>query len=486
MPGRARSGSSSEDSPEDTSSAKESEAASPAATESEAKATPPASPSPEADAASSAIAESAGHASDAVSDTSQASSAQASSDAGASSSEAASEEETSSDSKSSEAETGDGSLSDAGENEEEPRSERRSAPESKEVDADDSSAAESASSNSNSASTEKTGKEKKGQGPVEQFEPHLGFESLDEDIAKHDYPKNIATCGPCLFWRHRIEWSAECAYTNPVTSKKESWLGCRNGMAICIPCNSYWGQSGVRGVGRKSSVARGTGTFTRLQNLRRHGTALGHAQALQAWGHRLRAQAAQGAGEAVVSTFASSPAASATGAQAATSADAVSVKTRDPTAAYRAVVAARTLLETHGSFHSYTKWRDAVASEAHRQALNSEWHCRQLVQSMARYERLLTFNLLKEGAVFRLQADGLERTYQVEIGTVLWALLACLQHLPAHGEPSGWAQALGPRGPWIFERIIGCHEFPRAWMKTARSLCWRRACAARALAATGK
>ena len=83
------------------------------------------------------------------------------------------------------------------------------------------------------------------------------------------------------------------------------------------------------------------------------------------------------------------------------------------------MVAARTLLETASSFRSYTVWRDALESEAHRQALNSEWHCRQLVQSMARYERVLTFNLLKEGAVLRLQADGLERTYQVEIGTVL-------------------------------------------------------------------
>ena len=123
-------------------------------------------------------------------------------------------------------------------------------------------------------------------------------------------------------------------------------------------------------------------------------------------------------------------------------------------------MAARTLLENHGSFHSYTAWRNALVHEADRQALNSEWHIRQLARAMARYERVVTYNLLKEGAVFRLQADGLERTYQVEIGTVLWALPACLQHLPAHGEPSGWAQALGPRGPWIFERIIGCHEIP--------------------------
>ena len=69
---------------------------------------------------------------------------------------------------------------------------------------------------------------------------------------------------------------------------------------------------------------------------------------------------------------------------------------------------------------------------------------------------------MREGAVFRLQADGLDRTYQIEIGTVLWALPAFLKHLLLHGEQGGWLEVLGPRGPWIVERIIGMREFPHS------------------------
>ena len=54
----------------------------------------------------------------------------------------------------------------------------------------------------------------------------------------------------------------------------------------------------------------------------------------------------------------------------------------------------------------------------------------------------------------------MERTYQVEIGTVLWSLPAKLAHLPAYGENAGWLEVLGPRGPWLVERIIGMEEFP--------------------------
>ena len=41
---------------------------------------------------------------------------------------------------------------------------------------------------------------------------------------------------------------------------------------------------------------------------------------------------------------------------------------------------------------------------------------------MALHENLVTQQILKEGVVFRLSADGLDRTYQVELGTVLWSL----------------------------------------------------------------
>jgi hypothetical protein len=59
---------------------------------------------------------------------------------------------------------------------------------------------------------------------------------------------------------------------------------------------------------------------------------------------------------------------------------------------------------------------------------------------MAYYERMQTHRLLGEGAVFRLEADGLERTYQVEIGTALWSMPACLQHVLKHGQQEGWLQ----------------------------------------------
>ena len=77
---------------------------------------------------------------------------------------------------------------------------------------------------------------------------------------------------------------------------------------------------------------------------------------------------------------------------------------------------------------------------------------------MAQYEKHLTYLALKAGSIFRLQADGLDRTYQVEIGTALWQLPYRLQHWLSYGEQAGWLQQLGPRGPWIVERIIGMRE----------------------------
>ena len=54
----------------------------------------------------------------------------------------------------------------------------------------------------------------------------------------------------------------------------------------------------------------------------------------------------------------------------------------------------------------------------------------------------------------------MERIYQAEIGTVLWSLPSSLTHLPAYGEKAEWLEVLGPRGPWLVERIIGMEEFP--------------------------
>ena len=100
------------------------------------------------------------------------------------------------------------------------------------------------------------------------------------------------------------------------------------------------------------------------------------------------------------------------------------------------MVAARALLETSGSFKSLDGWLAALAGEE-RHTLESKWHCTRLVSTMAEFEKAVTNRVLREGSVFRLQADGLDRHYQVEIGAVLRSLPACLKHLPSHGEAAG-------------------------------------------------
>ena len=76
--------------------------------------------------------------------------------------------------------------------------------------------------------------------------------------------------------------------------------------------------------------------------------------------------------------------------------------------------------------------------------------CRRLVSTMAQLEKLVTQKILKEGVVFRLSADGLGRTYQVELGTVLWSLPKALDFLPSYGKTAGWLEQLGHRdhGSW--------------------------------------
>ena len=94
----------------------------------------------------------------------------------------------------------------------------------------------------------------------------------------------------------------KCSYTNPVTSKKENWLGCRSGHAICIVCNSYLRelQSGAQDdfihifhALKRTYLATGTGynpnifDESYLARIRRHNKQLGHTEALEAYCHRL-------------------------------------------------------------------------------------------------------------------------------------------------------------------------------------------------------
>ena len=124
-------------------------------------------------------------------------------------------------------------------------------------------------------------------------------------------------------------------------------------------------------------------------------------------------------------------------------------------------------------------WRDALLG-GDRGALESHQQCRRVVAAMARYEKIVTHRILKHGAVFRLAADGLDRTYQVEIGTVLWSIPKALDFLPSYGLRAGWLEQLGPRGPWIVERVIGMREFPGAMDCDGKASmleeCVRRAC----------
>ena len=123
-------------------------------------------------------------------------------------------------------------------------------------------------------------------------------ETLEVHLIKHYYPKTKRRCTSIL---------EKCSFTNPATSKKESWLGRRNGYAICIVCNSCLRelQSGAqddvslifRRTLKRSYLATGTGynlniVDPRLRDqLRKHNRRLGHTKALEAYYHRLRAQA---------------------------------------------------------------------------------------------------------------------------------------------------------------------------------------------------
>ena len=299
---------------------------------------------------------------------------------------------------------------------------------------------------------------------TETFDPRH-WVSLEHHIENHEYPAHVTTCGPCQFWKNRWQWSSVCSSPNPVTNKKETWLGCQNGFGICLLCAAY------RGDKARSALGRGTACLRRFANLKRHAEFPEHQDALQAWQQRLRADAAApGETVSVFSSAAQATAASATtvASTAEAAADTVALaksesaasKNLQPGIDSQAVVAARALLETHGSFRSLDVWINALGDED-RSSLESHWRCKRWITTMAFYEKELTRRVLREGAVFRLQADGLERTYQIEIGTVIWSWPAGLKPLQAHGEKQGWLEVLGPRGPWIVERLIGMQEFPQ-------------------------
>ena len=123
------------------------------------------------------------------------------------------------------------------------------------------------------------------------------------------------------------------------------------------------------------------------------------------------------------------------------------VRKAAPESGGRAVVATRALLEACSSFESFDLWRNAFLGDE-REAVGSSAQCREMVSTMALRETLVTQKILKAGVVFRLSADGLDRTYQVEIGTVLWSLPKsfCSATVKMQAGWNSWAQK-GP-GSW--------------------------------------
>ena len=113
-------------------------------------------------------------------------------------------------------------------------------------------------------------------------------------MTKHNFPQHVRTCGPCMFWKNRWEWSHRASFVNRITDKPETWLVCLAGFAACKVCRSYTGHI------RKDSFAQGTGSFLKFQNILRHGNLTrAQQQALSKnygpqpginWGHELAIQ----------------------------------------------------------------------------------------------------------------------------------------------------------------------------------------------------
>ena len=292
-------------------------------------------------------------------------------------------------------------------------------------------------------------------------------------MQNHNYPRNVATCGACKFWKHRWTWSETFSYCHPVSGKRQTWLACKNGYAVCLLCASL-----AHGRGN-SKYAHGRGSLLRKAFIRQHAGSSEHTAAHQAMMQRLRGTDSQDPAGTVAVFDRPQPAESARAAPGKPTAHSVVTRAPQTTIGSRAVIAARAMLETASSFDSIDVWLGALTS-GDREGLESSWHAKRLIMAMAQYESIQTYRLLQEGAVFRLAADGQERTYQVEIGTVLWSFPASLQQFCRHGQQQGWLQELGPRGPWSVERIIGMREFPQDMNCDGKVAmieeCVRRAC----------
>ena len=137
----------------------------------------------------------------------------------------------------------------------------------------------------------------------------------------------------------------------------------------------------------RTDLGRGTATFSRFQNIRRHATCKEHQEAEAAWKERVRAEGSHQGAETFSEAATAAPAAP------------VVVRKAGPESAGRAVVATRALLETSSSFRSFDVWRDALLGDE-RAAVGSSFQCRQMVSTMALHEKLVTQRILKEELFF--------------------------------------------------------------------------------------
>ena len=137
------------------------------------------------------------------------------------------------------------------------------------------------------------------------------------------------------------------------------------------------------------------------------------------------------------------------------------------------IVFLRVLVETRGSFRDFEAWVGAsaalasvaAASTAHAESFR---HARVMnrsfakrgVETLAAVERALTHELAMASGAFRLQADGQGRTYQVELGMLLWRLPRWGSWLFQNQMACPWLIQLGDRGPWLVDRVICGREMP--------------------------
>ncbi len=317
-------------------------------------------------------------------------------------------------------------------------------------------ASASASSKATSSASDTSGTDSETSGQhAEQFRPEASakFLGLAEHVKQHAESSDVNKCHLCHVCKNLFTWSLRFAYEDKATGQKLPWIACSKlGKALCLPCSES-------GAGR-CEIALGLGLF-KYCNLQRHEKAESHKRAVLLVQERGKQEAAQ-----CYSTVRES------------AREEVKITHEMPARLTAGqFVLLRVMVETRGSFRDFERWA-AAAADGDR-VLNRDV-CQQGVATMASVERALTRELLMSASACRLQADGLERIYQVEMGMVIWKFPQWGSWLLRSGRDRPWMRELGDRGPWLVDRVIGAREL-RAGLDTAGKVdmvaeCVLRAC----------